>query len=31
MDLLYIVLAVLFFASSWALIELCDKLSGDAH
>jgi hypothetical protein len=30
MDALYIVLLVAFFASSWALIELCDKLS-DVH
>jgi hypothetical protein len=28
MDLLYVVLVFLFLASSWALIELCDRLSG---
>ena len=29
MVLLYVALALVFLVSTWALIELCDKLSGD--
>ncbi len=28
MDILFIVLVILFFALSWGLIELADRLSG---
>ncbi len=28
MDLLYVVVVLLFLASSWALLDLCARLSG---
>jgi hypothetical protein len=30
MDLVYLAVVVVFFALTWALVKLCDVLSGDA-
>jgi len=31
MDLSYIALAIVFFALSWGLLTLCERLSGNAQ
>lgn len=30
MDLIYLLVAIIFFALTWALIKLCDQLMGEA-
>jgi len=29
MDLLYVLVTIIFFVLTWALIKLCDRLMGD--
>ena len=30
MDLIYLLVTIIFFTLTWALIKLCDRLMGDA-